>query len=68
MGRRIILHQVLMEVIGRCTNHTPKIYRYAMIRELENFKLINRLDQRKYMIIGGNLDAKLQKYNHLFFN
>lgn len=67
-GDRIVLHYKMLEVIGRLIPKVAKPYRYAIIKDLENFNLVRKIDQRKYQIIGGKADLKLNRLSYPLWN
>jgi hypothetical protein len=64
-GRKIIPHQEVLEVLRRRLLRIPRIYHYQIIKELGLYKLLRKIDKRKYEIVGGNIDNLLNQYNSI---
>lgn len=66
---RIIIHQYeLMEVLARNIPQVAKPVRFVILKELESYELIKKIDKQKTQIIGGNADLKLEKYTCSIFS
>lgn len=60
-GRKVIPTADILAAIGIRLRSIPKIYRYIILKEMEEMNLIKRVDSKKYYIIGGQADAQLNK-------
>ena len=63
-SNNLVLHYQMLEVMGRVMPKIAKPYRYAIIKDLEKFNLIKKIDLRKYQIIGGNADIILNRLSY----
>lgn len=65
-GRPFITHTNLFEILKRVLNKVPNPLKYEVIRELEEFNLIKKINKRKYQLTGGRSDLKLNKFDSFF--
>lgn len=62
-GKRVVPHFEVLKIVGQTAPHVPKRFRYIIIHEMEEYSMIKKLNKHKIQITGGNIDAKLEKYN-----
>ena len=62
-GSRFITHSTLLEVLGRILFRIPKVLYCPIIKDLEKYKLLKKIDRKKYELVGGNVDSLLNQYN-----
>jgi len=62
-GRVFVPYATILEIIKRSIPWTPRVLYYPIIKDLERYNLLRRVDKKKYEIIGGNADLSLNKYN-----
>jgi len=55
-GSRIISHDYLKILLTTVPIYIPKLVCPMVIKELEDYKLIRRINKQKYEITGGNKD------------
>lgn len=60
----IVYAKNLIEILRRTVYQMPGKYDYFILEELEEFKLVKKLDRYKYEIIGGS--EKLKELNEFF--
>jgi len=62
-GRQIVPHNLVMEIFKRFIPFFPHNLYYPIIKNMEKFKLIKKIDRLKYELIGGTADNSLNKFN-----
>lgn len=62
-GRRYIPYAWVLEIVKRSNLWAPRVLYYPIIEDMEKYKLLKRIDKRKYEIIGGNADSFLNQYH-----
>lgn len=63
-GGRYVSHESISEIINRSLHSFPKQYRHVFIKEMTENKLLKKMNQRFYEIIGGDADKDLVKHNY----
>jgi hypothetical protein len=53
--------------MGRVMHFIPKNFRYPLIKELEEYGLLRKINKLRYAITGGAIDSKLTKYDYPFW-
>lgn len=62
-GRFIIAYANVLEIIKRSIPWTPRVLYYPIIKDLERYHLLRRVDKKRYEIVGRNADSLLNQYN-----
>lgn len=59
----LVPYAYILETLKRSIPWTPRSLFYPIIKDLEKYKLLKKIDRRKYEITGGNADSSLNRYN-----
>lgn len=62
-GNKYILYSSLMEVLNRTIFNVPHTLHYEIIKEMEKYSLLKKIDAYRYEIIGGQADRYLNQFN-----
>lgn len=60
-GRIIVAHNEVIEILKRRIWKISHKYYFPIIKEMCQFRLLKRINKRKYEIIGGNIDNLLNR-------
>lgn len=56
-------YATVLELLKRTLPKVTRTLHYPIIKDLEKYKLLKRIDRRKYKIVGGRIDNLLNQYN-----
>ena len=56
----------VLEVLKRTFYQVPRMFHYEILKDMEKYKLLKKIDRKKYGIIGGNADSTLNRFNFPF--
>ena len=60
-GTPFVRPSYLLEILKRACR-IPKVLHYPILFEMANLKLIRRVNQQLWEVLGSNCDKKLRKY------
>jgi hypothetical protein len=62
----IALAKDFLEILRRTTYQIPRKYDYFILKEMCNYKLLEKINSQKYKLLGSKSERRLRKLNDYF--